>query len=106
MTAPASLEDRLAGEGLAASSWSNGPHETYASHAHAYDKVIVVATGSISFGLSGEGRRIALDAGDRLDLPAGTAHDAVVGAAGVRCLEAHQPAGAVPAIARHAAGSW
>ena len=106
MTAPASLEDRLAGEGLTASSWSNGPHDTYAAHAHAYDKVIVVADGSIIFGLPGEGRRIALDAGDRLDLPAGTAHDAVVGPAGVRCLEAHRPAGVLRAIARRAAGSW
>ncbi len=106
MTAPASLDDRLAAEGLAASSWSNGPHETYAAHAHAYDKVIVVASGSITFGLPSDGRRIALDAGDRLDLPAGTAHDAVVGATGVRCLEAHQPAGALAAPGRHAAGSW
>jgi len=102
----ASLEDRLAGEGLTASPWSNGPHETYAAHAHAYDKVIVVATGSITFGLPGEGRRIALDVGDRLDLPAGTAHDALVGPAGVRCLEAHLPAGVLTAIARLAAGSW
>ncbi len=98
--------ERLTAEGLDPGAWSNGPGDAYAPHDHAYDKVIVVVTGSITFGLSGQGRRIALDAGDRLDLPAGTAHDAVVGAAGVRCLEAHQPAGALPAIARHAAGSW
>ena len=36
--------------------------------------------------------------GDRLDLPAGTAHDAVVGADGVACLEAHRPAGSIAAV--------
>ena len=102
----ADLRALMSAEGLDPGAWSNGPDSRYTAHEHAYDKVIVVATGSITFGLPGEGRRIALDVGDRLDLPAGTAHDAVVGAAGVRCLEAHQPAGALPAIARHAAGSW
>jgi hypothetical protein len=31
-----------------------------------------------------------LEAGDRLDLPAGTPHAAVVGPQGVTCLEAHR----------------
>jgi hypothetical protein len=31
-----------------------------------------------------------LNPGDRLDLPAGTVHDAVVGPQGVVCLEAHR----------------
>ena len=44
--------------------------------------------------------------GDRLDLPAGTSHDAVVGPDGVTCLEAHLPAGRLPALARRPAGSW
>ena len=55
--------------------------------------MIVVAAGSIRFGLPSDGRAVELVAGDRLELPAGTAHDAVVGPIGVTCLEAHVPAG-------------
>ncbi len=35
-------------------------------------------------------KQLTLKAGDRLDLPAGTVHDAHVGAQGVVCLEAHK----------------
>ena len=45
--------------------------------------------GSITFGLPAGGERLTLRAGDRLDLPAGVVHDAVVGDAGVLCFEAH-----------------
>jgi cupin superfamily acireductone dioxygenase involved in methionine salvage len=34
---------------------------------------------------------VALDAGDRLDLPAGTSHAATVGASGCSCVEAWGP---------------
>jgi quercetin dioxygenase-like cupin family protein len=77
-------------EGLSPEAWSNGPLDRYAPHRHDYDKVIYVVSGSITFGLPDEGRKIDLNAGDRLDLPAGTTHDAVVGSQGVRCLEAHK----------------
>ena len=70
--------------------WSNGPHDKYAAHTHSYDKVIYVVRGSITFGLPELGQRFELNAGDRLDLPAGTVHDAVVGSQGVTCLEAHK----------------
>ena len=42
----------------------------------------------------------------RLDLPAGTRHDALVGVSGVTCLEAHLPAGSLEVIRRFAAGTW
>jgi len=84
------LRQLCADEGLHPYPWSNGPHDTYAAHIHAYDKVIFVARGSITFGLPELGQRFTLTAGDRLDLPAGTVHDAVVGAEGVVCLEAHR----------------
>jgi quercetin dioxygenase-like cupin family protein len=77
-------------EALAPYAWGNGPHDTYAAHSHAYDKVIYVVDGSIVFGLPKEGAEIELKAGDRLDLPKGTVHDATVGAQGVTCLEAHK----------------
>jgi uncharacterized protein YjlB len=98
---------RLAAEGLVAGSWSNGPGDRYGAHDHSYDKVLVVASGSIVFGLPDRGERVALEVGDRLDLPAGTSHDAVVGPSGVTCLEAHIPAGRLsPTPERRPAGSW
>jgi len=97
---------RLRSEGLHPSPWSNGPGERYAAHEHAYDKVIVVDRGSIRFGLPADGRSIDLAAGDRLELPAGTSHDALVGPSGVTCLEAHLPAGQLSAVARRPAAEW
>ena len=76
-------------QGLRPSPWSNGPHDIYSAHSHSYAKVIYVLHGSITFGLPELGQQLTLKAGDRLDLPAGTVHDAVVGSQGVTCLEAH-----------------
>jgi quercetin dioxygenase-like cupin family protein len=98
------LRERLLGEGLDPGAWSNGPGDRYDSHDHGYDKVIVVASGSITFGLD-EGPT-ELTEGDRLELPAATAHDAIVGGSGVVCLEAHLPAGTLTAVARREAGAW
>ena len=98
------LRERLVGEGLDPGAWSNGPGDRYESHDHAYDKVIVVTSGSIVFGLHEGPTEIAT--GDRLELPAGTAHDANVGPAGVVCLEAHLPAGTLTGVAHRGAGTW
>ena len=106
MTTEAALRDRLEAEGLAPSAWGNGPHDRYRAHEHSYDKVIVVAAGSIRFGLPGSGDGQDLAIGDRLELPAGTVHDAVVGPDGVSCLEAHVASGTFDAVSRRAAGSW
>ena len=76
-------------QGLHPYPWSNGPHDTYLAHAHSYNKVIYVVRGSITFGLPELGQQLTLKAGDRLDLPANTMHDALVGPQGVACLEAH-----------------
>ena len=101
------LTARLRAEGLAPGSWGNGPGDVYGAHAHAYDKVLVCAAGSITFGLPTRGERAELRVGDRLDLPAGTEHDAIVGPDGVTCLEAHLPAGHLgPDPVRRPAGTW
>jgi quercetin dioxygenase-like cupin family protein len=76
-------------EGLNPYSWSNAPFDVYAAHSHDYNKVIYIVQGSITFGLPAENRKVTFNPGDRLDLPAGTVHDATVGAQGVVCLEAH-----------------
>ncbi len=99
------LDARLRGEGLDPGRWSNGPGDRYAAHDHGYDKVIVVERGSIRFGLA-DGRVIDLGVGDRLELPAGTPHEATVGPSGVACLEAHRPAGVFEAVAHRQAGDW
>jgi uncharacterized protein YjlB len=83
------LRQIMAGEGLDPYPWSNGPHDVYAAHSHGYDKVIYVVKGSITFGLPQLGKELTLNQGDRLDLPAGIVHEAVVGPQGVVCLEAH-----------------
>ena len=84
------LRQLCAEQGLHPYQWSNGPHDVYAAHSHSYDKVIYVVHGSITFGLPELEQQLTLNAGDRLDLPAGTVHDAVVGSQGVICLEAHK----------------
>ena len=70
--------------------WSNGPNDRYQAHSHGYHKVIYVVSGSITFGLPESKESVTLAAGDRLDLPAGVRHDAVVGPNGVVCLEDHR----------------
>jgi quercetin dioxygenase-like cupin family protein len=79
----------FAAENLRPYRWSNGPHDIYSAHSHTINKVIIVLQGSITFGLPEDGRQVELFTGDRLDLPQGTVHNAVVGPDGVVCLEAH-----------------
>ena len=105
-TDEATLRERLRDEGLAPSAWGNGPHDRYGAHDHGYDKVIVVAAGSIRFGIPDRGQGHDLAVGDRLELPAGTIHDARVGGVGVTCLEAHLPPGSLADVTRRPAGSW
>jgi uncharacterized protein YjlB len=101
------LADRLRAEGLQPGWWSNGPGDVYGAHRHGFDKVLVVERGSILFGLPELGTSVALEVGDRLDLPAGTSHDAVVGRSGVTCLEAHLLAGTLAAEpVRRGSGTW
>jgi len=106
VTASTDVAARLRAEGLDPSAWSNGPGDRYAAHDHGYDKVIAVESGSIAFGLPPDRRSVELAEGDRLELPAGTAHDAVVGSTGVTCWEAHLPAGRLAGVARRAAADW
>jgi quercetin dioxygenase-like cupin family protein len=80
-----SIEERLRAEADDVYGWSNGPGDRYARHAHAYTKVLACVTGSIDFAL--DDRVIHLGPGDRMVLPAGTAHAATVGPAGCACVE-------------------
>jgi quercetin dioxygenase-like cupin family protein len=84
----AALRDAFRAEGLSPYAWSNGPGDRYGVHTHSYDKVLYCARGGITFQV--EGADVTMRQGDRLDLPAGTAHGALVGSEGCTCLEAHR----------------
>lgn len=81
------LMARLQREATGCYSWSNGPGDRYASHSHGYEKVLYCVEGSITFVLEREGKELALKAGDRMVLPAGTVHSAIVGDVGCTCIE-------------------
>ncbi len=107
MTGPVAddIAERLRTDlGVAVGAWGNGPGDRYPAHAHAFDKVLVTVEGAITFLLPILNEAVELRVGDRLDLPAGTSHAATVGASGVRCLEAHLPAGRLPSHPRRVAG--
>jgi quercetin dioxygenase-like cupin family protein len=80
----------LSAQGLAPTEWSNGPGDCYAVHIHAYRKVLYCVAGSIRFTLPDDGTTAGVDLapGDRMELPAGTRHGAIVGPRGCRCVEA------------------
>jgi quercetin dioxygenase-like cupin family protein len=69
--------------------WSNAPGDTYDVHSHSYKKILCCLKGSIVFHT--DQGDVALKAGDRMELEAGTAHGATVGGEGTRCAEAHVP---------------
>lgn len=80
-----SIEERLRRDADDVYRWSNGPGDRYARHSHAYTKILYCEEGSIEFVL--DDRTIHLAAGDRMVLPAGTAHAALVGPTGCSCIE-------------------
>ena len=75
--------------GWTVSVWTNGPGDTYATHTHAYKKILCCLQGSIVFHT--DRADIALKEGERMVLAPGTPHSATVGRKGVRCAEAHVP---------------
>jgi mannose-6-phosphate isomerase-like protein (cupin superfamily) len=81
------LMARLRGEARDCYSWSNGAGDRYAPHSHVYEKVLYCVDGSITFVLEQEGKHLVLNAGDRMVLPSGTVHSAVVGDQGCTCIE-------------------
>lgn len=84
------LESAFRELGLSPSWWSNGPDYVYAAHEHPYHKVLYCASGGVQFRLEPHGAVLYLSPGDRLDIPPGTRHSAIVGPEGVTCVEAAQ----------------
>jgi quercetin dioxygenase-like cupin family protein len=83
------LTEQLEEEDLRVYQWSSPPQEDFDGHTHGYHKVLYVVEGSIKFEFPTRHETINLTPGDRLDLPGGIRHNAVVGMDGVKCLEAH-----------------
>ena len=83
---PAAAEAALRAEARDVHGWSNAPGDVYGEHAHPFTKVLVCVRGSIEFRL-GDGRAMRLRPGDRMVLPPGTVHSAVVGPDGCACVE-------------------
>jgi quercetin dioxygenase-like cupin family protein len=86
----AGIRQLFSAEKLIPYRWSNAPGDVYSAHTHSFFKVIYVLEGSITFRLPVEADEIFLRAGDRLDLPPGVVHSAIVGPQGVVCLEAQR----------------
>ena len=84
--APTTVERQLRTEARDVYGWSNGPHDRYATNEHPLVKLLYCTRGSIDFILE-DGRTLSLRAGDRLVLPSGTRHSAVVGGEGCACVE-------------------
>jgi len=82
------LDAILRQEKLSPNWWSNGPGDRYSAHSHTYSKVLFCADGSITFRIEPDGADHTLQPGDRLDIPRGISHSAVVGPRGVMCVEA------------------
>lgn len=85
-----SVARRLRREGVEPYAWSNGPGDRYATHAHGYAKLLMCASGSITFLVGADATPLELRPGDGFVLPAGTRHAAVVGPDGCTCLEGHR----------------
>jgi quercetin dioxygenase-like cupin family protein len=80
------VEQKLRAEADHCYRWSNQAGAEYAVHSHRYRKILYVESGSITFTPDGK-PPIVMSAGDRLDLPAGIPHGALVGELGVTCWE-------------------
>lgn len=81
---------RLRDEGVEPMVWSNGPGDRYPDHRHAYTKLLMCASGSITFHLGATRTPVELRPGEGFVLPPGVDHSAVVGTDGCTCIEGHR----------------
>jgi hypothetical protein len=85
-TAVEPAEGLLRDLGLRPSRWSAPAGTWFAAHVHAEHEVLLCVAGSIDFLVA----RLPMRAGDCLDLPAHSRHEAVAGPSGVTCVEAYR----------------
>ena len=84
------LEDLVKGEGLEPDVWGNEADYQYPIHNHNYTKIIYCVRGWVDFLFPQERRTIRLEPGDKMTVPVGTDHGAIVGENGVTCIEGHK----------------
>ncbi|MFQ5543658.1 MAG: cupin domain-containing protein [Nitrospiria bacterium] len=65
----------------------NNPGTVHAPHVHDYNKTLFCIEGEISFSFPDLGISYTLYPGDRLIVPAGLRHSALVSSRGVTCVE-------------------
>lgn len=81
----AELEKKLHSEGFGHTYiWQDGPGQGYAEHTHAVETAHIILDGEMT--LTVNGHSTTYRAGERCDVPAGTAHAARMGPAGCRYL--------------------
>lgn len=78
-------------EGLTPERWDAPNGYRFAVHEHDYHKVVYCVEGGIWFTFPDDPDNVVdMEPGDRLDLPAGIRHGALVSMDGVVCLEAQK----------------
>lgn len=83
----AAMRKRLEADGYSVSRYTYPPGTYFSEHTHAVDKKDTVLRGRLKIGA--EGREVVLEAGDMIEIPAGTVHTAeVVGEEAVVSLDA------------------
>jgi quercetin dioxygenase-like cupin family protein len=75
-------------EGLRPYQWDDTPNHRYAVRSHGYNKVVYVIEGSLEITLPDSNQMVRLRPGDKIEIPAGVRHGAIVGSAGAKCVEA------------------
>jgi quercetin dioxygenase-like cupin family protein len=80
----AELRRRLGADGFDVMVWSDSPGRAYTPHLHDHDESLWCVRGAIVFEIVG--KEYPLGVGDRLMLPRGTVHAAVVGPHGATYL--------------------
>ncbi len=78
---------RMQEEGLRPYAWSNGPNFRYTARSHGYSKVLYCVEGSLEVILPDANQSVVLRPGDRMELPRGVRHAAIVGPSGAQCVE-------------------
>lgn len=82
------LAARMAGENLQPRRWSKASGDRDPVQSCEYGRVIYCIEGSMWVTITDEhDRTIELEAGDRIDIPAGIRHGVMAGIDGVTCLE-------------------
>lgn len=75
-------------EGLRPYMWENRPNYRYAVRSHGYSKIMYVVEGVMEITLPDSNQSVKLRAGDRIEIPAGIRHGAIIGSSGAKCVEA------------------